>query len=252
MPDTPSAREIRDKDKKEKKKHQTLKSLTIFIGAFIICLSVLIVSRVLLTVQRIEIQGIDKLYAISSLYGRYLPLLDEEEIEEALIKANPTVETLTLTKKLPDTLVVVAKKRAAIAALEVDGGFFILSKDAVLLLKDRQPIEKTNLPKILYYQKFNLTEYAAGESIEIKDIAVGLFFIEKIENMGILVDRLDIVSPRMLLLVSKNGKKYLFTTEKDEEIQVEQVSLLLKKMITEKRDYNGIDVRYNKPVLQLK
>jgi len=252
MPDPSQSKQTRQLDVKEKKRSSFFKKISFFISAFGLSFIILLFLHSFFLIAHIEIHGTDSLYGVTPLKGEYLVLLDEEKIKAMLLAANPSVATIRLSKKLPSTLVIDVTKRKKIAILDVDMGYYYLSQDGVILGKDRKSAKLELFPHISYYQQFNLTEYAQGERLTMKDLEYALFFIKKVDEIGVLIDRLDIVSPRMLLLKTKSDKRLLFTTQKDRDTQVSEVILLIKKMTVEKREYKGIDVRFDKPVLLLK
>ncbi len=159
---------------------------------------------------------------------------------------NPNIKEITIKKMLPSKLLITVSVYEPIAFLEANSGHFALNEDGKLLYK-KKDID-TNLPIIHYYQKFNFASGAPGELIDYKDIVLSLHLLKKSLDLALRVDSIDIGSLDMIAFNLLN-KKILFTTRKNELLQIYELVAIVKNFKIEGKDFKNLDLRFDKPII---
>jgi len=188
------------------------------------------------------INGLDIVHNRSSLF------LSEKEVETALYNANPSVADVTVHKIYPHTLALKIRYSTPLSYLEVNDGYFLLSEDGRII--DRIHTIQVERPIIHYYQKLNYFSSSTGASIMYRDVRLALYFLKIALALGLQITNIDINGINMIGLYSQD-KKILFTTEKDQELQKYQLETIMHQFMKDGKDYKTIDLRFDKPVVEL-
>lgn len=227
----------------------------IFFFLFVICIAGLFAGLVYLhsffLIKNIQLNSSvipSTLRGTENLRTKNLLLTSEKEIVQILTLSNPSLEDIQVTKQFPNTLNIYTKTRLTIAALEVDDGYLFLSEEGIITGKIKKKEHK--YPLIHYYQKFSYSTLQTGGKITYRDILLALHFIEKSNTLGLVVDTIDINGLNMILL-HIGQKKIIFTTEKKKELQGYQLEEIIKKFNIEGKDFKTLDLRFEKPVVEL-
>jgi len=206
------------------------------------------------SVKKIEISGNSDQKIISGiglLKEKNIFLLDPAKEGDFLLRANPWLKKVTLTKIYPHTLRLNLEKNEPVAALEVREGFFLLAKNGTILFRSKA--HYAEYPVIRYFQKFNYDRYQAGERINYQDLLLSLDFISTVRSLGYQINSIDINSNDMIALnLVEKGRKVIFSSEKDAEEQIYMAKLILPRFRTEGKDFRSIDLRFDKPIVKLK
>lgn len=225
------------------------------LAATLICTAILTIGLVLVdhifTVKQVRIIGEDEgvsIIGINELVGENLLFLSESDTAKKIYTYNSTLKNVSIVKEYPGTVQLFIAYESPLALLKVNTGAFFLSPAGRIIRKSHTI--GTALPVINYYQQLNYNAYQTGDAISYQDITTGLFFLEKLLDLGFKIDSIDIKGVNMIGLVSEN-KKFLFTTEKDKGMQEYQLETLVKQLHVEGRDFVGLDFRFDKPVVQL-
>lgn len=174
--------------------------------------------------------------------------LREQEIAETLTKLNPYVESISVQRLTPGRVRLEVRTYTPYVLLQTKEGYFLLAADGTVLEKTREPIQ--GYPVMKYYQNFNYLATQAGNTLDYQDILLAISFLKQLEGYGIMIKTIDIVGFHMIRLVSDKEKEYLFTTEKELNVQQYQLDTLLKAIARKGEDYKLIDVRFDKPIYQ--
>ncbi len=193
--------------------------------------------------------GTHSLNGLSNLKDENILFLNTEALEKTVYHNNPAIRKITVTKKYPHTLYVDVKWNEPFVQLRVNEGYFILSDDGRIVSKTR---EKDNaLAEITYYQQLNFNSFQSGDQIYYKDIVSSLHFLKLALDLGFKINMIDINGFNMIGLLAKD-KEFVFTTEKDTAIQDYQFTRLIKQFKIEGTDFKVLDLRFDKPVIQIK
>ncbi len=213
----------------------------------------LIFSDFFLRIKHVRVLGVSpnvKLRGIELTADHNLLLLNEEKLVKDLQKDNPQIDTIDVKKNYPQTLTLIITYSQPAVFLEVNNGYFLLTKNAKILQKKRQ-LPQTDLPVIYYYQKLDYESYQAGGIIDYQDIKTGLYFARLVSLAQIPVSRIDIASNDMILCYLKdpvNGK-ILFSLKKDMNIQSYELQTIIRELKIEGKNFKKIDLRFDKPVI---
>lgn len=184
---------------------------------------------------------------LPEIEGSYLFLTSEKSITDTIIRANPSIQNVEVIKKFPNAVELRVTRYKPVAYFKSVDGYFQLANEAHILGKSRD-IDKKVLPIITYYQVIPFAQYQAGQQLPAQDIRDSIFFMQKLQEMGIRINSIDIAGFHMLGLYTEN-KKYYFSSEKERNIQIYHVEQAIKRFKTEKTEYKTIDVRFDKPVI---
>ena len=184
---------------------------------------------------------------IPQIQGHYLFLTTEKDIADIITRTNPSVKSVEIIKQFPDTVQLRLTRHKPVAYLKSTDGYLQLADEAIILSKSSE-LSKLLLPVITYYQSIPFAQFQSGQQLPAKDIRDSLFFLRKLQEMGIRINSIDIAGFHMLGLYTEE-KKYYFTSEKARNIQLYHVEQAIKKFKIENPEYKTIDVRFDKPVI---
>lgn len=189
------------------------------------------------------------LKGISLLTKKNYFFIDENKIANEIKKLNPEILDLSIKKEFPNKIFISYKENKAIASLPVTGGFFELGKSGVVLKKSSK--ENASLIKVNFYQKIPFESVEVGSLVDKQDIQFAMYFLDKFKDLKQQVNFIEVYSSNKLSIITAENKEYIFSTVKNNEIQFEELKLVLKKIVTEKINYKGIDLRFDKAVIKL-
>jgi len=183
----------------------------------------------------------------TALLNKNIWFIDEMKAREVINKINPFYEITKIQKDYPSTLSIYVRRLYPSAYLDVGDGFFLLSKEGSILQKDRRVVHDS-VPIISYYQYIPFSGYQTGTVIDKKDIRDVLYFIEVVKSAKEKVIRIDIAGYHMLGLYT-DDHEYLFSSEKERELQLYQFEEAIKQFQLQGITYSRIDFRFDKPVV---
>ncbi len=176
-----------------------------------------------------------------------LILLSESDAQSQILKLNPFLEKVSVSKIYPDTLEVSVVYQTPAAYLKVNGGYVLLSATATVLAKSRDK-PATDLPEINYYQALPFQNYQSGQKVLFRDIVDSLYFLQKLQNLRFKINSIDIAGFYMLGLYT-NEKKFYFSSEKDRSEQVYLLESSVRELKMKGQEFATLDVRYDNPVV---
>lgn len=199
-------------------------------------------------VRTIIIEGDNKqeLRGLRKYYQKNLIFLSPKEIEQSILTDNPQLQSVSIEKKYPNSLVISIKEQQIVATLEMNEGYAYLSEDGKIVQKSRE--QNKQLPLIHYYQKFIYSVVSAGDDLKYIDIISALHFIKKCSELGLKTDTVDISGLDMLLFTIGDKKMY-FTTEKDIRTQDYELGEIIRQFKIEGKDFKSLDLRFDKPII---
>lgn len=225
------------------------RKILFFLLSITIALLLIASSVKIFTVSHVEIAGTKNISGTEYAYSKIIFFLPVKKIEQQLYEANPDIQSVKIIKRYPNTVKINVVKGPPIAILAVQEGYYYLSVAGRIVAKRRQIDESK--PLIATFEKINFASLSVGDIVSTKEVAYSLYFIEKLTEIGIIVDRVDISG--FDVLVCKSGERtYSLTTSKDKEIQYSQLKTIIRQFRIEGKDYLSLDVRFNKPVVRLK
>jgi len=190
-----------------------------------------------------------KIIGTSSLKNKNLLLLKETEIEKEIIQKNPNIFSVEITKIFPNKLRLKITKDKPVVVVKADQGYLYLSNKGKIISKKKDFDKK--LPLINYYQKVYFANYQSGQNIDYREIISVLELLKKTENLGLVVDTVDIVGTYMVAF-NLEGKKIIFSLEKKIEEQEYELETIVKQFRIEGKEFINLDLRFNKPVVKIK
>lgn len=165
--------EVRSINKKKMSRRRKLKKnmLSILLALIVMCVGIVLVFSLFFKINTITITG-DKVYSEKMVtdksgieIGENLFKINEEKLTEKLSKDLPYIKSVTVERKLPDTIIINVEAAKEIAAIATQNGFVLLDETGKVLDKDAS-ILKENVAVI---NNVKLKEYAEGEMIVLTD-----------------------------------------------------------------------------------
>lgn len=176
--------------------------------------------------------------------------LNEKNVSESLIKRNPQLKNIKMTKNYPNTIIIYPTFLTIIAQLKTTDGFFLLTNNGRVIKKTK--IKMENLTLINFYQAVNFYSYQSGDYIQYKEILISLKFLEKLKKLGLNnINTVDIKSFDVIVFNKEGKTEILISTQKNEEQLLYELESLVKKNKIMGRKIKKIDLRFNKPVITL-
>lgn len=229
-----------------------LKVLKIVIFCFIVGFFVFLINFFYeyTKIKELKIINVEKeeIIGLENLKNKSLVFLNLEETKKILLNKNPFIKEIDLEKKIPNILIIKVIFDQPIAVLSSDNGYFYLSSEGKILEKIKD-LKKAYFPKINFYQKLFFNSYSLGDKIEFKEILFGLQILKMLTDLKIKVNSLDINSVNVLLFNLENKKVY-FSSEKEIGAQFYQFEKIYRQFKIEGRNYQEIDLRFDKPIVR--
>lgn len=226
------------------------KNRILFFTVFLLFLIIFFFIKNFFSVSVIEIEGGVKLKGLEMISKKIIFLIFSSQTEKKLIEFNPKVKQVKVTKIYPNKIRIKIIQSFPLAVLPVNSGYFILSDDGRILEKKKKN-DKKDLSIINYYQKFNFGGYSVGEWLTYQEILTALYFLQKLNYLGLKINAVDIKGLDMLVF-NKGDEKFFLTTKRDKNQQYNDLKILIERFKIEKVEYETIDVRFDKPVVKFK
>ncbi len=218
-----------------------MKSVILFL-IFILLLSLLIflsskviaVSFLEFKLEKISCADEKKLQKEINLIGKNLIMIDEKSVEETLKKKFSCIKQVFLNKSLPNKIKVHVIGRQPVATIVASNSAKLVDNEGVALGGGDLP----NLPKIY------------SENIDSKEVKNTILIINKLISFNFEIKKSSIL-PKKDLLIEGEYKIY-FNLEKNLDIQLASLQLILNQAKIESNKVEYIDLRFRDPVIKEK
>lgn len=191
--------------------------------------------------KNINLIGLDR------LTNRSLIFFNQTKESLKLADSNPVIKKVTITKILPDKIILELTEDRPIAVLQADQGYIFLSELGKIISKRKET--DNQLPQINFYQNLYYYQYQLGEIIDYQEVLGSLKFLKLISGLGLTVDTVDINGVHMVAFNLVN-KKILFSLEKDYQAQAFQLESIIKQFKVQGKEFVSLDLRFDKPVIR--
>src|SRR3989344_1278177 len=214
------------------------------IFVFIIMTSFFYVFRI----QTIEVRGTKNIVGLSQIDNTFIFLLNEKQLTKKLLSQNFNLESISLLKKYPNTILLTAVESKILASLLVDTGYYDLTKNARIVgkhheIKKGKTIIKTG-------QLYPYSAYQVGDTISNPPLSTSLYLLFRLDEIDLPIDTIE-VKGFDVLVFTKGDKKYLFLAEENRDEQYNKLLAVIRGLSLQGKKYTSIDVRFNKPVVKL-
>ena len=136
---TAALQDYRDMPAAKRKKRKRNAILYIMIGLLLVGIAVISSVTIFFNIINIEVIGDsryakDKIESASGiLEGQNMFRLDKFEIEQSMVKQLPYLKTVSIKRKLPDTLEIHVEDTTAVAAVKTAAGYVLIDADSKML-----------------------------------------------------------------------------------------------------------------------
>jgi len=228
-------------------------SKSIFI-IFLLSFSVLAayLLQTVLVISKIEIIGGSdnrQLIGLDLIKGQNLLLLNKTNTERDLTAKNSFIKSVEILKAFPNKIIIKIDDDQAIAALKTDQGFLFLSEEGKVVSKKKN--NPDDLAIIIFYQNLYYYQYQLSEKVDYVEILKTLSYLKTIIDLGLKVDTVDITGVHMVAF-NLGEKKIFLSLEKDRQVQEYQLKTIYRQFKIEGKDFESLDLRFDKPVIKLK
>ncbi|MGB9707162.1 MAG: cell division protein FtsQ/DivIB [Microgenomates group bacterium] len=176
----------------------------------------------------------------------FIIFFNKEKLKKNLQLLNPQIRTVEIDLPSLNELLLEIDCFFPIAFLKQDGYFLYLSEDGKILFKKKENTE--TLPEVFYYQKISNYSYKPGDWLNFKDLKVALTMIKALTDLGYNPQNAEVKSEDFIIL-KLNNKNIIFSSNKDESQQKLELTEILKQFKIKGRDFQKLDLRFNKPVV---
>ena len=165
--------EVRSINKKKMNRRRKIKKhiLTILLAGIVMCVGLVLVFSLFFRINTITISG-DKVYSDKMVTeksgietGENLFKINEEKLSQKLSNDLPYIKSVTVERKLPDTIIINVEAAKEVAAITTQNGFVLLDETGKVLDKDAS-ILKENVAVI---NNVKLKEYVEGGRVVLTD-----------------------------------------------------------------------------------
>ena len=165
--------EVRSINKKKMSRRRKLKKnmLSVLLAVVVMCVGLVLVFSLFFKINTITISG-DKVYSDKMVadksgieMGENLFKVNGEKLTEKLSKDLPYIKSVTVERKLPDTIIINVEAAKEVAAITTKKGFVLLDETGKVLDKNAS-ILKENVSVI---NNVKLKEYIEGEKVILTD-----------------------------------------------------------------------------------
>ena len=165
--------EVRSINKKKMSRKRKLKKnmLSILLAAVVMCVGLVLVFSLFFKTSNITISG-DRAYSDKMVIeksgieiGDNLFKVNEEKLSQLLSRELPYIKSVTIERKLPDTIIINVEAAKEVAAITTKKGFVLLDETGKVLDKNAS-ILKENVAVI---NNVKLKEYIEGERVVLTD-----------------------------------------------------------------------------------
>lgn len=165
--------EVRSINKKKMSRRRKMKKhlISILLALVILCVGLVLVFSLFFKINTVTISG-DKVYSQKMVteksgivLGENLFKVNEEKLSEKLSKDLPYIKSVTVERKLPDTIIINVKAAKEVAAVTTKKGFVLLDETGKVLDKNAS-ILKENVAVV---KNVKLKEYIEGEKVVLTD-----------------------------------------------------------------------------------
>lgn len=252
QPEVLSKDEIRSINKKKIKRKRKAKKIALLTALFTIVMSVgvVLVLAVFFKINTVTVKG-DRVYSDKEIIaksgieiGGNLFRMNEESLNEALSKSLPYIQSVSLERQLPDTLIVTVKATREVAAFQYGAGFILVNAEGKVLDRDASMLRDN----VAVVNGAVLKGAIEGDRIVIgneKDTENFVLLLKGIAESGI--------NPITEINVTKNGQ---YELKYDDRITIElgsidNVTVKLKRAVAALEKENEINM-YAEGILDLK
>lgn len=165
--------EVRSINKKKMNRRRKLKKnmLSVLLAVVVMCVGLVLVFSLFFKTNTVTISG-DKVYSDKTVIeksgietGENLFKVSEEKLSEKLSKDLPYIKSVTIERKLPDTIIINVEGAKEVGAVTTQKGFVLLDETGKVLDKNAS-ILKENVAVIT---NVKLKEYIEGERVVLTD-----------------------------------------------------------------------------------
>ncbi len=210
-------------------------------------LCILILSQ--FRISTIKLSGVTSIKGVELLSRSYLFSLNASKVEKHLMRVNPSIKSMYISKEYPNTLYISAVAAKPAAQLAVSEGWYTLSPTARIIAKKRD-LQK-NMPVIEYFTKYPFETYTVGDVLESREIGHAVYLLDRVKTIkDFKVDQVAIT--HLFVIVFKSGRQEVwFTTKKSKEGQFDTLKIITRQLRAQGRKFERIDLRFSKPLVTL-
>jgi len=230
-----------------------LKKISLFFLLIFIFFKIIFFLDNFFKVKLIKIEAdsqIDNILGLEVFENKNIFFIYEEKEENRLKEINPKIKEVKILKEYPQTLKIYLKTYSITTLIKGSQGFLGLSEDGRILFYVKSKSSNFSLPIINYYQLINQTVYKVGNWIDFHDIKISLILLNQLKDFNLVIEGIDIINEDMIVFKLKDNKRIIFTSKKNWQNQIFSISLILKHLKIEGKNFKNIDVRFDKPIIK--
>ena len=186
---------------------------------------------------------IDENVIITQYKGKNIFTVSSKQAQNTITETYKCAKNVTVQKKYPSMLVITVEADRPLVKVE-DKNIFITEKGFVL-----ENQNQGNLPAIFFDKE---PELKPGEKIEDATVVFALSLISQIGKTDFVATSIRILNPVMISVYNRENQAVIFTSEKDANVKVDSLQLILSESKIDPSKIDKIDMRFVKPVITYK
>lgn len=236
-----------------RKKRKKVKKAMLFFIMFLALLVLLLVKAPFFNIKQIIVNNnriieTQEILKFCDVYDKNIFYINTKDITDQ-IKRNPYIESVTLSRILPNKLVVKVEERKAAFYIKLNDGIYVLSPNLTILEK-RQDIEGLNLVELVGVDaKPNNVGESITSNAKQQMVSESIGELLQVNNSNVRFLSVDVKNP-ISITINYNDIKILVGNDEDLKSKLNTaVSILLDKNIGLTKGY--IDVSFKgSPVIK--
>lgn len=191
-------------------------------------------------------------YDFTRYKGENIFKIDLKSIEDRLVKKYPQLSYLKVSRRLPDQLLFIAKKRYPFAQIAINDRIIIMDQESVVIANNSELVDK--LP-LISGMKDSKLKYAMGLPIGSRNISVALNILSVLKDNNIITDfnnvDINVQEISKIIITMDNKMQIILDKDKiDEKVKVLGVIFAQEKIDFKQVKY--IDLRFKEPYIGYK
>ncbi len=183
------------------------------------------------------------------LLGKNIVFLATEKEEKLLQKSNPSWETVSITKKFPNTLQVSISKEQAFAQIQNKNRYLIVNRHGKILALKHSVDKK--LISISYFQTLRDYESKVNNTLTHKEIQYALKSIELGKNYSLKIKKITINKPQTITLYLSEDFLAILNVQKPIAKNLFILQNIIKSLEIKGIKPKIINLEFDKPTITL-
>lgn len=166
----------------------------------------------------------------------------QKKEEQRLQNKFLVIQKLQIKRELPNKLVVIWQERRQAAIVKAENGEFVLDDQGLIFALNQPGI---NVPLFEDLGK----QFALEQSINSENLDFALKTVFRFSEVALKPTKFSFLENDVLQIQTEQNVECFFTSQKNLDLQIETLQVVLKDAKIEGKNYKKIDLRFERPVV---